>query len=285
MGGLRYRGQLIGLATMHGKERAIAKPFLRYLDAGLVVPDGIDTDALGTFTGEVARAGSITDAARRKAELAMKMTGLCFGLGSEGSFGPHPFLPFISADTEALLFIDRASGSEIIESIVTPRTNYRYETWAADQLNEEFLEAVGFPAHALVVKPQGVAHSTLFFKGISSRRSLRKAVKFAASTSPDGQALITTDMRAHLNPTRMKVIRLLASRLARRLATDCPQCATPGYGEIEICRGLPCGWCYEPTDELMGKRIRCRACGYTKYEPLKNAPNFADPGRCASCNP
>src|SRR5690242_3589602 len=50
-----YAGQRIGLATMHGKELAPAPPFRRVLRAEVVVAPQLDTDELGTFTGEVPR--------------------------------------------------------------------------------------------------------------------------------------------------------------------------------------------------------------------------------------
>lgn len=52
-----YRDRQVSLATMHGKERAIALPFSRALGLRVVLPSGLDTDALGTFSGEVKRNG------------------------------------------------------------------------------------------------------------------------------------------------------------------------------------------------------------------------------------
>ena len=65
-----YRGARIALLTQHGKERVLAPLFALELDATLVVEGGFDTDALGTFTREVDRAGTQLEAARRKAEIA-----------------------------------------------------------------------------------------------------------------------------------------------------------------------------------------------------------------------
>lgn len=52
-----YRGQNIALTTKHQKESAIAPHFREQLDATLIVPQ-IDTDRLGTFSGEIERKGN-----------------------------------------------------------------------------------------------------------------------------------------------------------------------------------------------------------------------------------
>ena len=120
-----YRDETFVFATMHAKERAVARPFSRWLGAAVTVAPGIDTDAFGTFTGEIVRQGTMLDAARAKALAAIKATGLELGLGSEGSFGPHPAVPFIASGTEVLLCQDRKRGLEIHEMVVTDRTNYQ----------------------------------------------------------------------------------------------------------------------------------------------------------------
>ncbi|NHB77752.1 hypothetical protein [Rhodobacter calidifons] len=56
----------VALGTMHGKAAAIAPPLAR-LGIAVVVPEGLDTDRFGTFTGEVPRAGGMVEAARAKA--------------------------------------------------------------------------------------------------------------------------------------------------------------------------------------------------------------------------
>ncbi|MBM3504468.1 MAG: hypothetical protein FJX65_11400 [Alphaproteobacteria bacterium] len=63
----RYRQRRAVLATMHGKERVFARPLRVALGLELVVPEGLDTDRLGTFSGEVERVGSPWEVAIRKA--------------------------------------------------------------------------------------------------------------------------------------------------------------------------------------------------------------------------
>jgi hypothetical protein len=57
-----YAGQRIGLAATHGKERALAPASRRVLGAEIVVP-ALDTDTLGTFSGEVARPDALVETA------------------------------------------------------------------------------------------------------------------------------------------------------------------------------------------------------------------------------
>src|SRR5476649_121188 len=65
-----YANKRIGLATVHSKELAIAPPFRRLLDANVVVAPEIDTDSLGTFSGEIQRNDELTHTAVIKAEMA-----------------------------------------------------------------------------------------------------------------------------------------------------------------------------------------------------------------------
>lgn len=90
---LCYEHETAVLATMHGKQVAVGPPFREILGLKLRLPDDIDTDALGTFTGEVERKGTMLETAIAKARLGMELTGSKLGLASEGSYGPHPVAP------------------------------------------------------------------------------------------------------------------------------------------------------------------------------------------------
>jgi hypothetical protein len=280
-----YSNETFAIATMHAKERAIARPFNRWLGAAVAVASGVDTDAFGTFTGEVARSGTMLDAARVKALAAIEATGRQLGLGSEGSFGPHPSVPFIPAATEILLCIDRTRDIEIHEMLITGWTNYRSRDCRPGEDICKFLADVRFPSHAVVVTSRAPPGTQNIVKGITSEIELAKAIEQAASASRDGCARVTTDMRAHLNPMRMATIRALGSRLARRLATSCPACAAPGFGRTDVVRGLPCGWCGEPTRAIAAELLCCAKCGFERRQPVKPPRKTADPGQCQHCNP
>jgi hypothetical protein len=278
-----YQGAVIALGTMHGKDRAIGRPFARRLGATLLVPEDLDTDAYGTFTGEIERYGTMIDAARAKAGLAIERSGLPLGLASEGSFQPHPAIPGLVRGTELVLFLDRARGLEIRESVVTRRTNYASRPAAPGESIEAFLESIGFPRHALVVSPRQPLGPAAPRKGIADRAALAAAIREAAAASFDGQALLVTDMRAHCNPTRMAVIRAAADRLACRIATPCPACARPGFGLVEIERGRPCAACGAATRLLAAEIHGCAGCGCRRRRP--RAGPGADPRHCPRCNP
>jgi hypothetical protein len=278
-----YRDRFIALATMHAKERAIAKPFKRQLGAEIVVAGGIDTDTFGTFTGEVPRRGTLLEAAKAKARAAIDATRLPLGLGSEGSFGPHPSLPFVAGGIETIVFADHERDFAIHETLVTHRTNFGSRTCKPEDTIEPFLQQIGFPAHAVVVRPNEAVSGDVI-KGVRTWDALQVAIRRAAHRSNDGLALIVTDMRAHLNPTRMSTIRALSNRLAKRIANRCPACRTPGFGMADIVRGLPCRLCSEPTSLAMAEIHRCAKCNYDRTI-LTEQHKTADPGQCTRCNP
>ncbi|HMA47195.1 MAG TPA: DUF6671 family protein, partial [Frankiaceae bacterium] len=155
-----YRGREAVLATRHGKQVAVA-PAMSVLGLRVSVPSGLDTDALGTFTGEVARVGTPVQAALGKARLGMAVAGCPLGLASEGSFGPLPGLPWLTADTEVLVFVDATLPAPDGEPLVVVETLTSLDTNAAScrvrstaELSG-FLARVGFPAVGLVVRPAG----------------------------------------------------------------------------------------------------------------------------------
>lgn len=280
-----YHDETFAVATMHEKQRAIARPFDRWLGAAVVVAPSIDTDAFGTFTGEIARQGTMQDAARVKAMAAIEATGLAFGLGSEGSFGPHPAVPFVAAGMELLLCVDQKRGLEVYETLPATRTNFRSLACRPCQDISKFLSQVEFPSHAVAVSPNAPSEPGRIFKGLTCGNRLAYAVTEAAAASCDRHALVVTDMRAHLNPTRMASIRALATRLARRLSTLCPACEAPGFGAVDLVRGLPCQWCGEPTRLVIAELLRCSQCGIENYRAVNPRRTTADPGQCQSCNP
>ena len=101
-----YFGKCVGMTTKHAKSIAVAPGFSEILGAA-VAEYPVDTDALGTISGEIERQGSALDCARRKCELGMDLLNADFGIASEGGFGPHPFIPFIPGGQKMLYFIDR----------------------------------------------------------------------------------------------------------------------------------------------------------------------------------
>ena len=280
-----YHGKDAVLSTKHGKERAVASPLMEAVGIRLCVPHNLDTDALGTFTGDIPRVGTVLEVALRKARLGMAATGLPIGLAREGSFGPHPGVGWIPADAETLLFVDDEMGIQVTESILSQTTNFAYETCVdADEL-DQWLHKVHFPSHGLFVRPNSGLQPNLLFKGLTSRMALREAVKRCAQASADGSAHVETDMRAHMNPTRLQVIAELAQRLGRRLATPCPECGTPGWGLVGVAPGLPCELCGLPTDGVREEIHGCPRCPLQQQRPRSDGKQTAYAGDCKWCNP
>ncbi len=109
-----YRGQLVALATRHGKQRQVGPVFGEVLGAGLVVPRDVDTDRFGTFSGEVPRAGPALATARAKARLGMRTAGLRLALASAASYQVLPGFGCCGHE-ELLLFLDDMRGLEVVE--------------------------------------------------------------------------------------------------------------------------------------------------------------------------
>jgi hypothetical protein len=279
-----YQGRRAAIATMHGKERVIGEALSRRPGLRVELAADVDTDRLGTFTGEIGRVGSMLDAARAKARLAMARTGATIGLGSEGAFGPHPVVPFLASGVEVIVLIDDASGQEIVAQRRT-RTNYdSIEARPGDDLSA-FLSRILFPSHAVIVRPEQGADAFNVIKGVSDWRLVDAAVSKMAAVSDTGRAFVQTDMRAHVNPTRMTSIGFVARALALRAARLCPACAAPGFGVEDVLRGLPCEECGAPTRLVRAELHRCRLCGFETTKRERPASMRAEATWCDQCNP
>lgn len=281
-----YAGQRAVLATMHGKQIAIT-PTLR-AGLGLVVDTaaGLDTDALGTFSGETPRAGSMREAAIAKARLGMAAAGLSLGIASEGSYGPHPFIPFVAGGIELMVLVDDIRGIVITEQLIEDAPIYGHAVAACRFELGSFLADYRFPEHALIVKPNVPTSDVApVRKGLRDADLLTQAMLAMAAASADGKAFVQSDMRAHMNPVRMASIARLAAKLCARAASPCPACATPGYGQVDVEIGLPCAFCGMPTDSLLGEIHGCVACVHRHTSPRLDGRGVADPAQCQQCNP
>ena len=279
---MAYSGREVGLTTHHGKQRALARPFRAGLGAELLLND-CNTDQLGTFSGEVDRGADALSTCRRKAELGLESSGLSLGLASEGSFGPHPAVPLLTAGVELLVFLDRERQLEVVEQHLELRTNYSRFRLEPGADPSPWLERIGFPSHGVIVRPEADPPVPCI-KGIQSPSALEQAIATgrAASAEP---LVLETDMRAHLNPTRMASIRRLGFKLVRRLANTCPACSAPGWGRTGTKSGLPCSWCGSPTELVVAEVWGCVACDHSETRPRSDGRREADPGHCPYCNP
>jgi hypothetical protein len=279
-----FAGRAGILATMHGKEQVIAPLLCPALGITLLVPPDFNTDRFGTFTGDIPRAGSQVEALRAKALAATAQYGLTLGVASEGSFSPHPLLPFATLNLELVLLLDLDKRLELIGEAATTETNYARRAVKSFAEALEFAYQGGFPAHGMVVKvhelhnqPEDLA------KGLDTEASLEQAVKLALAKSATGQVYVESDMRAHFNPLRRQCIAAATQNLVDRVYNLCPACGWPGR-TTTLVRGLPCALCGEATEQVQGVEHSCLRCGHSTYE-ADPSRSRADPARCAYCNP
>ncbi len=275
-----YSGRTAALATRHRKQTAIAPPFQNYLELDIVVAD-IDTDAFGTFAGEVPRPDTPLRTAIAKAQAGITATGLPLGVASEGTIGPDPRIPFVSSDLEIIVLVD--TERDIVISEWSRAVNvicFRTEVHPHDNL-QAIAEKADFPRHGLIVRSHENTDA-LIFKGITEDKHLATAV--AACHELSGKAIIESDLRANYSPSRMAAIAKCATQLAKRIATLCPECSCPGWGHIEPGRGLPCSECGTYVESaIRSDRYGCASCP----AQLENSrpEQSIDPKWCPACNP
>jgi len=281
-----YRGQRIALATIHKKELYLNPACEKILGTSLFTcGEKINTDLFGTFSGEVERKGTQKETVLQKCYLGMEISGSALGLANEGSFGPHPFIPFVPSACETLVFVDKNRQLTIFETMISLKTNYQHKECLSETDLAEFLAHVLFPSHGLIVRPNIWRDKQILFKGIQDFCELKKAIAVSCQNSPDGMAHIETDMRAHMNPTRGRIIQKVGIRLFRRLTRLCPTCKTPGWGITNLKRGRPCSICDYPTELPVSYVWSCAICPYKEESPFPGAHLNADPGQCNLCNP
>lgn len=269
------------MATKHDKVPLVAPILARTLD--LTVGEArVDTDRLGTFTGEIPRIAIPVEVAMAKARMGMAHAGIALGIASEGSIGPTPGAPFLVSDTELVVLVDDEAGTVVVgaeqgfdimtyAAVVSPRDDLAPHARRAD-----------LPRHQLIVRPaEGPA--VPLFKGIHAPDELRSAVRDAAAASMDGRARIETDPRADRCPSRRAIIARAAAKLAQRLDRRCARCATPGFGPVRAELGLPCAWCGTQVEVLAAEVWGCPLCPYERRVP--SGADRAEPGSCPDCNP
>lgn len=273
------------IATMHAKERVIAPLLARALGVDCFVPSAFDTDRFGTFTREIERTGSQLDAARAKIAAAFEQgSSTRVAIASEGSFGPHPQIPFVPLAREIVVMKDRVSGLELIGHYAGLSTNFGH-TVVTDLVGASaFAERVRFPGHGVIVMgyvDQQPTPGRALIKDIDDWAELQRAIDEVIAIC--GAAFVETDMRAHRNPTRMRTIKRATLNLVRRFRSLCPICAQPGFAITKRLSGLPCSWCGGPTLALKADIYCCEGCGYREERAVKAAT--ADPVQCGGCNP
>lgn len=270
------------LTTKHRKLIQIGPIFEKIMGLHLV-EEHCDTDQLGTFSGEIEREFDPHETAVRKARMGMAINGSSIGLGSEGSIGPDPLIPFLTSDIERIVLVDDERNlviSEVFRSFDI--TAARIIAFPHQDLTD-FLTKANFPAHKLIVRPntETITEAT---KGISSLTELQEAVSSCSMKAPLGNVVIESDLRAHNSPSRQRNIERVAELLAVRVSQLCPQCEVPGWGRVKYKKGLRCTACKSVVPEAVSREINgCVKCGFE--EVGKVVAESADPAICPWCNP
>lgn len=276
-----YQGIKIILATQHKKEEAIQKPFEDAFNATIVVPNDYDTDQFGTFTGEIQRANSAYDTVIKKAKDAAYKYGFNYSIANEGSFGSHPTIFFAPVDIELISFVDSKNDIIVVESEITTETNYAHRDITNTDSYNDFLEKIKFGSHGLIVR--SLETQAIIKKGITELEELNSVLQ--SSFKIESTLRLETDMRAMMNPTRMRIIHKLAIKLVQRLKNKCTQCNTHGFGKTSFTGNLLCESCGTKTELYKFKVLSCVKCDYQESYPRADKLKYADQQHCPYCNP
>lgn len=277
-----FKDRKLIIATKHEKEKVITPLLEKALGVLCFVNENFDTDMLGTFTGEIERELDPVATARQKCLRAMELSNCDLGIASEGSFGPHPSMFFVSADDEFLIFIDKKNNLEIIVRELSTATNFNGKEIKNEEELLTFANAINFPSHGLILRKAKSDNSNIF-KGITNINHLIDV--FTELFDKFKSVYAETDMRAMYNPSRMKVIEAATIKLIDKINAACPKCSKPGFGITDVKKGLECSLCGSPTNSMLSYIYVCQHCQYTKEEMYPNKKTTEDPMYCDYCNP
>lgn len=276
-----FSGRKVAIATMHIKERVIAPIISSKLGLDPFVPE-MNTDALGTFSGEIERVLSPLAAARKKCEIAMEISGCDLAISSEGSFGAHPYIFFAKADDELVVLIDRKNDLEIVGRELSTKTNHDGTNAFSVQDALDFAYKIGFPQHGIILKDHDERPEKIF-KDLSTEEKLNA---FLTQWFNDNESIwLESDLRAMNNPTRMQVIEKAVLNLVEKVKSTCPMCDTPGFWVTEAIPGLKCSLCQSPTQSTLAHKYQCQKCNYESLKEYPNNKREEEPMYCDFCNP
>jgi hypothetical protein len=277
-----FKDRNLLIATKHKKELVMTPLLEKALGVRCITDSSLDTDILGTFTGEIERKDDPLTTVRNKCLMAAEVTNCDLIVASEGSFFPHSLFQYSYVNVEILCFMDLKNHLEIIVYEQSHETNFNGQTVKSLTELEDFCRKVGFPSHGLILRRSQNDHVGII-KGIQTNEQLISYYNYFVDTY--GEVFIETDMRAMFNPTRQKVIKRATEALLKKISNLCPSCSTPGYGIIESLRGLPCEICDNPTTSIKSHIYLCQKCSYTENVDYPNGKKIEDAMYCDMCNP
>ena len=267
------------LVTMHGKEAVITPMLLTHLGMHVTTLTHIDTDQFGTFTGDIARRDSQYQTAIAKAMAGIEATGCELGIASEGSFVPHPDVPWVTINRELVVLVDRRHDWVIEGWATSVETSAARREVTTREAARAFCDAVGFPAQGVILRVDGA--TPVLFKECTTHEAFD--VQVAQLLQMHQTIHLETDLRAHRNPKRCAVIQLAVAQLVANVQRTCPACAAPGVRVVETVFGLPCEWCGTPTNQRKAEVLGCIRCTH-RYEQ-DCGDGLASAEHCEMCNP
>lgn len=277
-------GQTFALAntailTKHQKLPLVA-PALSALGFHLQLTEDFDTDTLGTFAGEIPRQLSPLECVKTKAKLAAELTGLRFGIGSEGSFGGGPMPGLVNWDNELLCMYDSQVEQFIIARGAGP---FSLASLITDDLAmmQTHLEKSSINQGWICTSSVGLVKGLIGFSSLLSYLQSSDLLKSPAFCRE--KITLSPDLRAHLCPERQQYIQQAALQLAERIQARCPVCAAADFWRKAAETGLNCAACDYPTPQIKHYIKQCECCGHKAYETATS--EYADPMHCPRCNP
>lgn len=260
-----FSGRKLLFATMHGKEQILRELLEQQLGVEVITPENFNTDDFGTFSGEEERKFDAATTAEHKCDAAFRLTGESLVLASEGSFGGHPATGLVAADEEWLVLKDYKYHRLIKVKVVSSQTNFSGNQYYEAHDAAFFAAQSGFPSHALIIRKDKDDISELH-KGIRTNERLKESIKYFLKNF--GKLYIETDMRAHLNPTRQKVIRQAGEKLIKVLHEFCPVCEAPAFQVKQVLRGTPSEESVEKARATREVLCLCEHCGHTERREI-----------------
>jgi hypothetical protein len=277
-----FKGRKLLIATKHQKEQVIAPLLEDNLKVFCVLNSGFDSDVLGTFSGEIERKLDVIETLRQKCLIALQNTNYDLVVASEGSFGVHPTLFFAAADDEFMMFKDLKNNIEIVARCLSTETNFDGIAPKNQNELEDFAKKVQFPSHGIILK-SSKKNPEIIIKDVENLSEL--TTHFHDLKKNYSGVFAETDMRAHKNPTRMKVIKEVAEKLIEKINSFCPSCQFPGFDVVQIHSGLPCSLCGMKTKSTLSHKYACSNCNYEEGKYLPFDKKWEDPMYCDFCNP
>ena len=277
-----FEGRSLVIATMHHKEKVMAPILEKELQVSCSLVSGLNTDIFGTFSGEIERKKSPLETVRSKALAALDKSSETLVVASEGSFGPHPSSMFLPANEEIVILIDIKHNIEIIGKHFTLDTNFRNSSISSLNELETFLEEIGYPEQGVVIKFSESNTKSKILKGFSSYEEIKR--KVARALLNKTEVIAETDMRAMMNPTRMKAIEHATLNLIKNIKSLCPRCNAPGFVVKEYIPGLPCEMCHLPTKKPKAYIFHCDKCEF-ELKRLEEKVHYEEAMFCDFCNP